>query len=276
MNIFVTLDRNYIDPLKVMLGSLFLNNADEDFDIYLAADGITESDLIGLGRLCFDGHVNYHFIEIRDEWFADAPTVRYYSRAMYYRLLAAQLLPESLDRVLYLDPDILVIGRVRPLYDLDLDGKLYAAAMHEGLIGISGQISKIRLPDYESDDYYNSGVLMMNLEQIRREVNPADIFDYVEKHHQALILPDQDVLNSLYGTRILPLNESIWNYDARRFDTYRLASQGEADMDWVTQNTVILHFCGKKKPWQPSYRGRFSALYKHYQSLILRLCNPSA
>lgn len=66
MNIFVTLDRNYLDPLKVMLGSLFLNNADEDFDIYLAADGITESDLIGLDRLCFDGHVNYHFIEIRD------------------------------------------------------------------------------------------------------------------------------------------------------------------------------------------------------------------
>lgn len=46
-------------------------------------------------------------------------------------------------------------------------------------------------------------------------------------------------------------------------------------MDWVTQNTVILHFCGKKKPWQPSYRGRLSALYKHYQSQILRFCNPS-
>ena len=116
---------------------------------------------------------------------------------------------------------------------------------------------------------------MMNLELIRREVDPADIFDYVEKHHHALILPDQDVLNSLYGTRILPLNESIWNYDARRFDTYRLASQGEADMDWVMQNTVCLHFCGKKKPWKPSYRGRFSALYKHYQSLVTRNC-PTA
>lgn len=272
MNIFVTLDRNYLNPLKVMLGSLFLNNADEDFDVYLAAEDIDETDLNGLDTLCFGGHVSYHFIEVKDEWFADAPTMRYYSRAMYYRLLAAQMLPQSLDRALYLDPDILVIGKIRPLYDIEFGDALYAAAMHKGLTSISGQISKIRLPDYEADDYYNSGVLMMNLQQIRKEVYPSDIFDYVKKHHQVLILPDQDVLNSLYGTRILSLDDAVWNYDARKYDTYRLASQGEADMDWVAKNTVFLHFCGKKKPWQSSYRGRFSALYKHYQALILRRC----
>ena len=272
MNIFVTLDRNYLPPLRVMLGSLLINNPGEDFDIYLAAEGVSLQDVEALRLLSPRGRVDFHFLQIDDRWFDGAPTVRYYSRAMYYRLLAAQLLPPEIDRALYLDPDILVIGRVRPLYDTPLGNQLYAAAMHRGFTGISGPISKIRLPDYEADEYFNSGVLLMNLPRIRQEVRAEDIFEYVEKNYQALILPDQDVLNGLYGTQILPMEEAVWNYDVRRYDTYRISSQGRMDMDWVMRNTVFLHFCGKKKPWTPSFRGRFNALYKHYRALIERHC----
>lgn len=271
MNIFVTLDRNYLEPLKVMLGSLLLNNFGAQIDLYLACGDIEESDLKGLRALCIGGSIHFHFLEIDRALFAQAPTGRYYSQAMYYRLLAAQLLPDTLDRALYLDPDVLVINDLRPLYDLDMADCLYAAAMHRGLIGISAPLSKIRLNDYEADEYYNSGVLLMNLPALRREAHPEDIFDYVEKNRQTLILPDQDVLNALYGTRIFTIDERLWNYDARKYETYRLASQGKADLNWLMQNTAILHFCGKSKPWKAGYRGRFSALYKHYQSLIRRL-----
>lgn len=270
MNIFVTLDRNYMKPLRVMLGSMYLNNPGEDFDIYIAADGIEPHDLFGLDRLCIGGKVDYHFLQVDDALFESAPVIRYYSKAMYYRLLAAQLLPGDLDRALYLDPDILVIGRLRTLYNVELGDSLYAAAMHRGLTGISAPLSKVRIPDYEGNAYFNSGVLLMNLKLLRQEANPQAIFDYVQKHRQALLLPDQDVLNGMYAARILPIDESIWNYDARKFETYHLASQGRADMDWVAENTAILHFCGKRKPWNPSYRGRFSALYKQYDQMIAR------
>lgn len=70
--------------------------------------------------------------------------------------------------------------------------------------------------------------------------------------------------------QILGVDDSLWNYDARRFDRYLLLSQGERDMDWVMDHTAILHFCGKRKPWNHSYQGRFSALYKHYQRLVER------
>jgi len=275
MNILVTLDRNYLPPLRVMLGSLFLNNPGESFNICLVTDSIFAGDLRGLSALCLHGNVHYHFIEVSDNWFSDAPTGRYYSRAMYYRLLAAEILPQDIDRILYLDPDILINGRIRPLYDLSFGDSLYAAAMHKGLIGISAPLSKVRLPDYESDHYFNSGVLLMNLPKIRTEVKPEHIFEYVRKNHQSLMLPDQDVLNGLYAARIQLVDESIWNYDARKYETYKLASQGEADLDWVMQNTSILHFCGKRKPWNPSYRGRFAALYKHYQYMIERICRTS-
>ena len=270
MNILVTLDRNYLHPLRVMLGSLFFNNPGEFFDVYVIGDGLTEEDLAGLSALCGScGAV--HPVKVPHALFAQAPVVRYYSRAMYYRLLAAQLLPDSLDRVLYLDPDILVINPVRPLYETPLAGELMAAATHTGLLsGLSDQVNRLRLSNYEAEGYFNSGVLVMDLAQMRSQVSPEEIFAYAREHEDVLILPDQDILNGLYGARIKEVDDSRWNYDARKFDRYQLISQGEKDMDWVIAHTAILHFCGKNKPWRPSYRGRFAALYKHYQHLLER------
>ena len=58
---------------------------------------------------------------------------------MYYRLLAAQFLPDHLHRILYLDPDILVINSLRPLWETDLKGNLFAAAAHTGKTGAGKQ-----------------------------------------------------------------------------------------------------------------------------------------
>lgn len=141
MNILVTLDRNYLQPLRVMLGSLYLNNPGQVFDVYLVGDGLTAEDLAGLEALCAPCGA-LHPVEVPAELFAGAPVVRYYSRAMYYRLLAAQFLPQTLDRVLYLDPDILVINPLRPLYDTNLEGKLMAASVHRGLTDISSRVNQ--------------------------------------------------------------------------------------------------------------------------------------
>lgn len=270
LNILVTLDRRYLSPLKTMLGSMFFNNPGEVFDIYMVADGISEEEQGVLSSYCRFHGSQLHRILISEEMFANAPVIRYYSKAMYYRLLAAEFLPDTIDKILYLDPDILVINPLRPLYGTDISRYLFAAAMHSGLTGISGYVNKLRFPEEETDFYFNSGVLLMNLSRMRTDVREKEIFEFVEKYKDFLILPDQDVLNGLYNTRILPVDESYWNYDVRKYETYRLASQGRMDMDWVMEHTAILHFCGKNKPWDPKYRGRFSALYKHYRCLAER------
>ena len=220
MNILVTLDRNYLPPLRVMLGSLLRNDPGETFEIYAIGDGLMPEDWAALEELCA-GRGRIHPLEVPADLFADAPVARYWTRAMYYRLLAAELLPRSLDRVLYLDPDILVINPVRALYDTDLEGDLMAAATHTGLLaGITDPVNRLRLENYEAEAYYNSGVLVMDLSAMRREVRPGDIFDYAREHADILLLPDQDVLNGLYGGQILGVDDSLWNYDARRFDRY--------------------------------------------------------
>lgn len=71
----------------------------------------------------------------------------------------------------------------------------------------------------------------------------------------------------MYGSRTLEIDDSIWNYDARNYNNYLLRSAGMCDMDWVMQNTAVLHFCGRSKPWQKGYIHRFGLLYKHYEEL---------
>ena len=84
------------------------------------------------------------------------------------------------------------------------------------------------------------------------------------------MLPDQDVLNALYSSRILELDDALWNYDARNFKNYLMRSNGVADMEWVIDHTAVLHFCGRAKPWKPHYRHRFGMLYLHYEQLTRR------
>lgn len=62
--------------------------------------------------------------------FDDAPVSKKYPQEMYYRLLAPLFLPDYVEKVLYLDPDILVINPVRPLWEMELNGYVFAAASH--------------------------------------------------------------------------------------------------------------------------------------------------
>ncbi|RBP42780.1 glycosyltransferase family 8 protein [Garciella nitratireducens] len=267
MNILVTLNANYIKPLKVMLKSISLNNQEENFSIYLIHSSLTAEEIKDLNIYIEDLGYIFNEIVIEEDYFTNAPTLLHYTKEMYYRLLAFKFLPQDLDRILYLDPDILVLNSLKELYNTDLEGYLYAAAYHN-IIPIK-EINKIRLGVYDMDAYYNSGVLLMNLDLQRQIIKEQEIYAFVEKNKAKLIMPDQDIINALYGKYIKNLEEKLYNYDARYFSYYKIMSNGKWDMGYVLRNTVILHFCGKKKPWQKEYSGKFHSLYKHYEKLAI-------
>lgn len=170
--------------------------------------------------------------------------------------------------MLYLDPDILVINPLTPLWETELQGNLFAAASHTTVNDLVNGINQIRLKT--DQDYYNTGVLLMDLDRGRTDIHPQEIFQHVQEHGSELLLPDQDVFNTLYGAKTLWIDDALWNYDARYYPGYLLRSNGAYHMDWVMQNTAILHFCGKRKPWKKAYAGRFATLYKHYNVLAHR------
>lgn len=263
MNILVTLNSNYIKPLKVMLKSLFMNNKDEHFDLYLMHTTLSEEELENLDAYITSHESRLFIIKIDDEYFKDAPVLFHYTKEMYFRLLAYKLLPENLDRILYLDPDILVLNSIRKLYETELGDHLYGAAYHDK-ISVK-KINKIRLLPYEINEYYNSGVLLMNLEQLRINADEQEIYRFVEENRARLIMPDQDILNALYAKQIKNIDEKLYNYDARYYNYYKIISNGVYDMEYIINFTVILHFCGKRKPWTKRYTGKFHSLYRHYE-----------
>ena len=268
IDLLVTFDQNYIGPFQTMLKSLAVNSPEETFHIWLLHSAIPDEKLHQLTAFCIRQGADFTALRVDRAFFQNAPISKRYPQEMYYRLLAPQILPGDLKKVLYLDPDILVINPIRPLWETELGGCAFAAASHSGLTDVMNGVNRMRLGT--DHDYYNSGVMLMDLEKAREIVRPEDIFDCVREHSAELLLPDQDVFNFLYGIHTKQVPDEIWNYDARYFSSYLLASKGEHDMNWLVQNTAILHFCGKKKPWKTPYPSRFNALYRHYMNLTAR------
>ena len=262
MNILFTLNANYIPILKNCIKSIVRFKTDH-YVFYVMHSNISPEDEAGI-KASFP-EADFSFIYMDKSIFQSFPKNKRYPQEMYYRLLAGHLLPPEVERVLYLDPDILVINPLRPLWETALDGHLFAACAHTGKTELVSSVNRVRLG--VENDYFNSGVLLMDLARCRREIVPQELFDYAAAHMNTLILPDQDMLNALFGDRVLPLSDVRWNYDARDYHGYFVTSGGEVDMDWIMAHTAILHFCGKAKPWKRNYRYRFGALYKHYEQL---------
>lgn len=268
IDLVFTLDGNYLPHLQTLLTAIHSNNPGDHFRVHLMHRRLTDAQLGAVDRQCTAYGDVLVPVAVDPALFAGAPVSRQYPQEMYDRMLAPFLLPADRKRVLYLDPDTLVINPLRPLWETDLQGNLFAAAAHSGKTELINSVNRVRLNT--SHDYYNSGVLLIDLEAGRREIQPDRLFQYAAAHTMELLLPDQDMLNALFGDRILPLDDRLWNYDARDYRGYLFASGGLCRMDWVMQHTAILHFCGKSKPWQKGYPYRFGVLYQHYVQLTRR------
>lgn len=261
MNLLVTLDARYIPVLRVMLYSLLQKNPSEAFTLYLAHSSLTEQDIHAAAAGLDGARLTICPVKISDEMLAGAPIEKRYPREMYYRLFAAQFLPASVERILYLDPDIVVLGSVRELYDLAFGEHFFAAASHvkKGF----QKFNNLRLDMPDGSSYVNSGVMMMNIAALRARQDTVEVLRYIEENKNLMMLPDQDVLNALYHDRILHLNPLLYNLSEKYFRNYNLSPKNDPiDVEWVRLHTVFLHYCGRNKPWKPSYRGKLDCFYK--------------
>jgi lipopolysaccharide biosynthesis glycosyltransferase len=266
-HVLVTLDANYLPPLKVLMNSLFRNN-NRPFTFYLLYSRIPEVEIELLKQFVERQGHQLVPIYVDPKLFADAPVFRHYTVEMYYRLAAHQFLPPHLDRVLYLDPDIVAINPIDELYDMDFEGNMFIAAEHTHSTKVANLFNKLRLKTPNAKGYFNTGVMMMNLELMRREVRMEDIYQFIRENRFKLVLPDQDVLNGLYWDKIKPVDGYRYNYDARYYDMIQLLPNPKHDLYWIQENTVFIHYCGKDKPWKENYKGELGLFYKRYSDVL--------
>jgi UDP-glucose:(galactosyl)LPS alpha-1,2-glucosyltransferase len=251
ISLLVTLNAGYLGPLGVMLFSVLEQNPTERFRVFVLHSSLTEADLADTRALL--GPEN-ELLPIRVEpgSLLGAPTSDRYPTEIYYRIFAAKYLPKTLDRVLYLDPDLVVKGSLGPLFRMDLGNSLFAAASH--VRRMMTYVNSLRLDTGRPEPYINSGVMLMNLAGLRERQDEAAVYAYIEKHRARLFLPDQDVISGLYGASILPLDPYVYNLTEKLF-ALRPESDAWLDLGWIEKNTVIVHYCGRNKPWKENYVG---------------------
>lgn len=263
MNVLVAVNDNYVKPLMVMLESLFDNNTWDKIEVYLLYSNINERNLKRLHYFVKRCGGKLHGI-LLDESVDRVPS-RAFSSETYYRLFAFKYLPETVEKVLFIDPDMLVIGSLESVYNMEMGNHCYAAVpdnQNDEMIKKTKKIFSIN----KNSLYVNSGLQLMNLREIRTFMTADRINDFVLKNAVNLPYLDQDVLNILYDGKILYLNKR-YNYNCR-YDTEdtleRIAFFLKGLVDLYLHRLTILHYMGKKKPWNREYTERFQRIYFMY------------
>ena len=203
----------------------------------------------------------FHFLSVPKETFAAFPQNSRYPKTMYFRLLAHKLLPDTVERVLYLDPDIVVIRPLEQLYQLPFDAHtLCYAATH--VKGALEELNCMRLGVPDGTPYINTGVLLLDLKALRTKDRTEEMLRFIEEKQAVFTLPDQDIFTALYGQQTKLLDTMVYNLSDRILTIYNANLKNpRRGLHWVRENAVILHYCGRNKPWKKPYLGVLNIFY---------------
>ncbi len=238
-------DPGYFQHLAAALFSLVENNQAHSLEIHLITsrrDAELEQRLSATIEDFKNAQLKIHGFE----WGQDARwhTSHHITRDTYLRLFAAEVLPETLDKILYLDADLLVLGDLGPLWEIDLSEYTLAAAREPFQ---STRLEALGLPS--NAPYVNAGVLLLNLARWRSTEALKRLSDYIEQEGDRLEFHDQDAINAVLKGEIKVIDYR-WNVPAR---LWRLP-RGEVTLDpeavkRAMRSPAILHYTTMRKPW---------------------------
>lgn len=242
--IFYAADDNYAAPLSVSIASI-QKSASKNYiyDIRVLSSGMNSENKRLLEGMASD-NINVSLVDIT-EALADSKSSLshlrdYYSESIYYRLFIPRLYPE-LCRAVYIDCDTVVLRDIAELYFTDIGDKLLGAVPDECISYIEEfkqyVESWVGVPH---GSYFNSGVLVMNLDELRCENIPEQIFESIKRYDLETVAPDQDYLNAFCLGRVHYLHSS-WNKQPNHESYIHPA------------HLSLIHFNMFNKPWH--YRG---------------------
>lgn len=269
INILIASDINYAPYYGVMLTSLFENNKDSKFDVFLLTDDTWSIKETGrFETLCKKNNSNFYVRIIDDVEISDSfPLSAHLNRATYYNLNVANLLPESVHRVIYMDGDMIVNGDIRPLWELELNDKVCAMV----LAPMWREDYVYQRLDYDKKyGYYNNGTTLYDLDKLRSLHFLERSVEFIGSHKQNLVMLDQDVTNALLHDQILRMPIE-YNFQVKLFwkshwDEYN--SEFKEELIKAAQKPIIIHYSDRKKPWQLIYKGLpYNELWNKYYKL---------
>ncbi len=271
MNIVYTLNNKFVPQVAAGICSVCKNNKSEKITFYLISDGISNENKQKLRTFVKNYNQNLKIIElgnIKDYIDFDFDTTGWNSIVLA-RLVLDKLLPQSVDRVLYLDGDTIVRASLADLYNTDMGHSVLGMVIEptadhkrKQSLGINGA-------------YYNAGVLLIDLKKWRQEKTGQKILSYYKSHNGKLFANDQDAINGALKGEIYTLPPkynfcNIYNQYPYRF-LKKLVSPAEylprSEFKDNIENPVIIHYLGEERPWRASNTHKYRDDYKEYLAM---------
>lgn len=257
MNICFVVNKNYIGQLKVCMKSLFETNKNH-IDIFLLQNDLDDADKDDLSKFINKYNQSINYITMDDSNFIGLPKMGYDSSyTAYFKIMIPYIL-NYLDRVLYLDCDILVEKDLTSLYNRVTTNFLSSCLDERMNKKKQNHVEKI--VGYKTNKYFNSGVVLFDFKHSDQIVNKENVFAYIKANLDIIEFHDQDILNHFYVEHN-DVIDRLYNY----LTIYNNVK--EIFIDKNINNAFIIHYANWK-PWNNNYIGKhYKAYYKMYKSI---------
>lgn len=244
-DIVLCFDRFLIKPIMVLLKSIEIFNPNEDFVIHIVFSGEGEKE--SLKKLLQDvvskELFTFHFYEIDEKLLASCPIRKgdYVNISTYYRIL-----PPTVERVLYLDGDMLVVDSMSELWGIDLEN--YGAAVVPCIhYGNEQEFKRLQLNVKEG--YFNAGFMLINLNYWRNHDTQNKTLAFIQDYPDRCKKHDQDALNYILSGKLLYLSIR-YNFQRIFYERdFSFSQKLVPDVTTAIDKICIIHYCDLEKPW---------------------------
>jgi lipopolysaccharide biosynthesis glycosyltransferase len=252
-------DKRYCQHMAVTIASLLQNNARHQFRLIVVLDERNhegESKIRQTAEQFHNAVMEFKTFSVNS--FAGYRVGGHISLASYLRLFMTQFLDSDIDKLLYLDCDLIVRDDIEELWATDISQHFLAAAPDPY------SDNHVNLGFREDEKYFNSGVLLVNLAKWRESDVLPQLLRYVEQNSQILRYHDQCALNAIFRNQVLFLPYR-WNFPSRNADLPPHAlGMTRREFRELRQKPSIVHYTGPFKPWLYSHEPHYKALYYEY------------
>lgn len=275
-------DNNYAMPLAVVARSILENlNCNYQIQLFIIDDGITNTNKRKIEKSLDLNRCQIEFIPSPDTSLKKIKNVLNYlsestpaelqhitaSAAAYYRLFITELLPSRIDRVIYLDCDLVVKDDLSKLWEADLDNT-YVLAVRDMWVPYVSSVAGVpyqKLGIMADSKYFNSGVLLINLQKWRSDDITTKAIEYLKTYQHDIRAHDQDVLNGLFAGQWGELDPR-WNLTPAIIDlfpSWQDSPFSEEVYHQLIKHPSIIHFATNRKPWNSRHTWFKSSFFEY-------------
>lgn len=270
-------DDNFAEILGVSLVSLYENSKDvDDIIVYVLDSGISDENIEKLKSLPQKyGRSDLSFIKATNisKELSMSVNLDRGSSSQYARLFVSSVLPAELDRVLYLDCDIIINKSISELWNLDIKGKTIAALKD----AFSKQYRKNI--DLDPDDVmFNSGVMLIDLDKWRRENVESKLLEFIRKKNGKIQQGDQGALNAILSKETFCLEPRFnsvtifYDFSYEEMMVYRkpVDFYPREEIELAVREPSIIHYTTSflsKRPWYEGCEHRYVAEWFKYKDI---------